>query len=288
MLNLAFAAVVLGVQAFSSWRHVTVRLCFQRHAEALEASLLYKHPAVRAALQEAHWLCLHLSAAAVPKPRPKAPEVQPLQRFQTAVAKVAAAQALHIPAPPAAGSAVKGDPVKPASRSSCTNGSAQLQPQLSSSVSEPVWQRSGTYGQWRLVQQSSGLQGAAATAAEADSSGRGLPDARTSPKAASKGISVAGAAALVDELAYAAKRLLPQLQSKPCASGADPVQAVTATTSSTVGSLGAGAPGVQDQIQAAFAHSAKLLRLLCGVLQPEVGVLSAYDRPFWALHWQHV
>jgi hypothetical protein len=29
--------------------------------------------------------------------------------------------------------------------------------------------------------------------------------------------------------------------------------------------------GVQEQMQAAFAHSARLLQLMCGVLQPEVG-----------------
>lgn len=57
----------MPVQALKVWAGRTLRLRFARRAEYLEANLLGKRPAVHAALQQAHWLCLHLSAAAVPQ-----------------------------------------------------------------------------------------------------------------------------------------------------------------------------------------------------------------------------
>jgi hypothetical protein len=151
--------------------------------------------------------------------------------------------------------------------------------QLSSSNSsseEYVWRRSGTYGQWRLVHQSSGRLGASAKAA-ADAAGGSTRDIikPEGGKAASKSISVAGAAALVDELAHTAKGLLPQLQSEPGNSKPNLLHVTAVAASGRAGDKAAGVQlSVQEQMQAALAHSARLLQLLCGALQPEVRPLT--------------
>jgi hypothetical protein len=75
--------------------------------------------------------------------------------------------------------------------------------------------------------------------------------------------SAAANAALVDELASAAKGLLPELQSRGDASG--PVAASGHTDSRSEAGI-----GVQEQMQAASVHSARLLKALCSMLQPEV------------------
>lgn len=235
------------------WQHATLTLRFQRRAKALDASLLCKHPAVRSAIQEAHWLCLHLSAAAVPQPAPKPTQVQPRQSFQAAVAAVTAAQVLHNPAaapsPGSAGSA--GNHSLVASSSSEASSSA-----------EPVWQRGSTYGQWRLVQPDSERTPAAdAPQAEAaswqDEAAKHLT------------LSAAGASALVDELAHAAKGLLPQLQSR-----CSPEQ-TAGTADAAPSRADREQPGIEEQMQAACAHSSKLLKVLCDALQPEVGTRGA-------------
>lgn len=244
--DLRCCAVLL--QAFGVWKHATLTLRFQRRAKALDASLLCKHPAVRSAIQEAHWLCLHLSASAVPQPAAKPAHVQPRHSLQAAVAVVTAAQVLHYPAaapsPGSAGSA--GNATSVASSSS--------QP---SSNAEPVWQRGSTYGQWQLVQPDSERT----PAADAPQAGAA---SRHNEAAKPLTLSAAGASALVDELAHAAKGMLPQLQSR-CSSEQTADTAVTAPSTA-----GRERPGLEEQMQAACAHSSKLLKVLCDALQPEV------------------
>lgn len=250
------------LQAFGVWKHATLTLRFQRRAKALDASLLCKHPAVHSAVQEAHWLCLHLSAAAMPQPAPKPTQVQSRQSVQAAVAAVTAAQVLHNPA------AAPSPDSHPSAGVASSAASSSSEP---SSSAEPVWQRGSTYGQWRLVQPDSERTPAAdAPPAEAAS--------RQDEAAKHLTLSAAGASALVDELAHAAKGLLPQLQSR-----CSPEQRA-GTADAAPSRADREQAGIEEQMQAACAQSSELLRVLCDALQREVGThrtgAAALGKPF--------
>jgi hypothetical protein len=257
------------LQAFGVWKQSTLTLRFQRRAKASEASLLCKHPAVRSTIQEAHWLCLHLSAAALPQPAPNPAQMQPRKSFQAAVAAVAAAQVLHKPAAaPGPSSAESAGNVGSVANSS--SGSSSSSSQLGSSA-EAVWQRGSTYGQWRLVQQ--GEDGTPAAHAPQAAAASRRDEAAEHPT-----LSAAGASALVDELAHAAKGLLPQLQSR--SSPAEQAAGTAAAADAVPSRADREQPGIEEQMQAASAHSSKLLKVLCDALQPEVGTTVCGQ-----LHW---
>ncbi len=111
-----------------------------------------------------------------------------------------------------------------------------------------------------MVQQHSGRTEAAQTP------GKSADDAEAVSNPAGAIPSAAANAALVDELASAAKGLLPQLQSREVAGVAGPI----AASGLTGAARSEGVLGVQEQLQAATKHSARLLKALCSMLQPEV------------------
>lgn len=242
---------------------------FRRRAEALEASLLPKDPAVHAAMQQAHWLCLHLSAAALPH------GIQHKVVISTAGEAPAAAQAVQVPAlepitqtdpsaaPHSPGPCPSQVAVAVVAGSGNGQGTQQASSSGSSSSQEAIWQKSGGSGQWRLVHQQSGTWKDAEQQHAKDGDSVLEPEQQTDSGAAA-------AVALSEQLASAAKGLLPDLQSggsRSAASKRGTVEAVQPT-----GQADSGAAGVQEQMQAASAHSARLLNVLSGGLQPEVSI----------------
>jgi len=242
---------------------------FRRHAEALEASLLVKDPAVQAAMQEAHWLCLHLSAAALPTC------VQHKAATSTAGEAPAVASAVVVPGlmpttqtvPSAASHSPGPCPSQMTAAVLVGSESGQGTQQASSSGSsgsqEAIWQKSSGSGQWRLVHQQSGTW--------KDVEQQQVKDAGYVLEAGRKTDSSAAAVvALSEQLASAAKGLLPGLQSSGSRSAAS--KQGTEGSVQPTGQADPGAAGVQEQMQAALAHSARLLNVLSGGLQPEVSV----------------
>lgn len=169
---------------------------------------------------------------------------------------------LAVPVPGAAVAVPNATSASNADHSGSASGQ-QMPATVLSSSREPVWQKCAGQGRWRLVQQhSSGRLQAAVLAAEASNASGEDDEAMTS---STHGITSAAAnAALVDELASAAKGLLPQLQSRGDGFGA-------VAANAQAGARGEAAVlGLEEQMQAVTAHSARLLKVLCSVLQPEV------------------
>lgn len=241
------------------WQRATLRLRFKRRAAALEAALLSaRTPAVHAAMQEANILCMHLSAAAVPR------RGVPHQQYEPAHEPVSTPTAAALTTAGGGSSSggqqrqdmlsASGGTAADCASDGASNNNSSANKQLLPGHINPLdfaWHKSSSSGQWHQVQQqqqSGALRDAAGTTT-------GEASAHQQARA---GDTAAATAALVEELAAAARGLMPPLSSS----------IVTNTAPLPASTAGQHAPAVsvQEQLQAAAKHSAQLLKVLCGAL----------------------
>lgn len=274
-------------QAFQVWAGRTVKQRFAQRSKYLEAHLLCKRPAVQEALQQAHWLCLHLSSAAVPQAVYRCQQHQQLlpstadaagssdsQQQQQQALQAGGPAAAQTPQQQSPATADRSIAVSSATAATALSGLGGLTSSIAAlqdgSDTEPVWQKSAGTGRWRLVHHSSHPNGSSVSSNTAAAAAAGS-GAGSTVHVAADGRGVAAAAAeLVDELATAAQGLLPQLQSRDGTAGA-----VHFALSGGPGS-GVAAAGVQHQMQRAMVHSKQLLKLLFRVMQAEVSLAAPH------------